>query len=479
LSGVLQQEKRMADIAIIGGGAAGACVFGELLRREIARVHWVTGAHAVPGRGVAYSTACDHHLLNVRAGGMGLLPGADGAFLQFAMERMDGVSGSDFLPRGLFGDFIEAQVRECTDTALARGQQVEIHGEDAVQLEPLSGGGYAVRLARGALVKADAVVLAMGALTPRPLKTVSREALVSGAYVLDPWHMASPEQPPRRVLVIGTGLTAVDTLLSASSRWPEAELVALSRHGCFPFEHTVQPLPPYRGQTALDAALLASDSPLAMLRHVRRAIAASPAADWRSIVDGMRPLNARLWRRMDMARRRQFMRHLRWLWEAARHRLAPASAQAIARLRQDGRLQVHAARVLKVDGHGPLEVTVRDRASQRVHALAADRVVQATGLDTAVAYTEHALLSRLLRDGLAVADALQLGVAAHPGGQLLNARGEPQAGLYAIGSLLRGNLWECSAMPEIRAAAQQLAMRLAATGSMEGQVELRALEGQR
>ena len=31
----------------------------------------------------------------------------------------------------------------------------------------------------------------------------------------------------------------------------------------------------------------------------------------------------------------------------------------------------------------------------------------------------------------------------------------------AIGALLRGNLWECSAMAEIRVAAQQLARRLA------------------
>lgn len=467
----------MADIAIIGGGAAGACVFGELLRREGSRVHWVTGDCAVPGLGVAYATSNDHHLLNVRAAGMGLFSGADGAFLQFAQARMDGASGSDFLPRRLFGEFIEAQVRECTDKALQRGRQFEIHGDDAVRLEPLLGGGYAVRLARGALVKADAVVLAMGALSPRPLKTVSREALLSGAYVLDPWRMASPAQSPERVLVIGTGLTAVDTLLAAASRWPEAELVALSRHGCFPFEHTPQPLPLYRGQAALDAALLASDRPLALLRHVRQAIAASPQVDWRSVLDGMRPLNPRLWRRMDMARRRQFLRHLRWLWEAARHRLAPASAQAIAQLREQGRLQVHAARVLKVDGHGPLEVTVRDRATQRVHTLGADRVVQATGLDTAVAYTEHTLLSRLLRDGLAMPDALQLGVAAHPGGQLLNARGEPQVGLYAIGSLLRGNLWECSAIPEIRAAAHQLATRLAASGNVE--LDTRPLELQR
>jgi uncharacterized NAD(P)/FAD-binding protein YdhS len=132
---------------------------------------------------------------------------------------------------------------------------------------------------------------------------------------------------------------------------------------------------------------------------------------------------------------------------------------------------VHAARVLEVSGHGPLQVHVRHRATQQPEALSADLVIQATGLDTAVAYTEHALLSRLLRDGLAMPDPLQLGVAAHPDGQLLNARGELQVGLYAIGALLRGNLWECSAMAEIRVAAQQLARRLATAD--EGQARIR------
>jgi uncharacterized NAD(P)/FAD-binding protein YdhS len=92
--------------------------------------------------------------------------------------------------------------------------------------------------------------------------------------------------------------------------------------------------------------------------------------------------------------------------------------------------------------------------------LQADLVVQATGLDTAVAFTEHALLSQLIQDGLAMADPLQLGISACPDGRLINKHGDVQPGLYAIGSLLRGNLWECTAMPEIRAAAHALAATL-------------------
>jgi uncharacterized NAD(P)/FAD-binding protein YdhS len=140
--------------------------------------------------------------------------------------------------------------------------------------------------------------------------------------------------------------------------------------------------------------------------------------------------------------------------------MAPATGEAIYQLQEEGRLQVLAARVLDVDGTTPLQVTLRERATQLVSVLEADLVIQATGLDTAVAYGAHDLLSQLLRDGLATADPLQLGVLAQADGQLVHADGRSQRGMYAIGSLLRGNLWECTAMPEIRAAAHRLAVHL-------------------
>jgi uncharacterized NAD(P)/FAD-binding protein YdhS len=260
--------------------------------------------------------------------------------------------------------------------------------------------------------------------------------------------------------VIGTGLTAVDTLISASIRWPDTELVAVSRHGLLPFVHPLLPIDAFSQQAELNARLMACDGPAAAFAEIRRVFRQHQNIDWRSVIDGMRPINALLWQRFTERQRRQFLRHVRWIWESSRHRLAPEPAGIIQQLRDEGRLHVHAARVLGVDSDEMLDVTVRSRATQRVTTLQSDVVVQATGLDTAVAFTEHALLSGLLKDGLASADPLQLGVLAESDGRLVNARGELQPGLYAIGSLLRGNLWECTAMPEIRSAADALANRL-------------------
>jgi uncharacterized NAD(P)/FAD-binding protein YdhS len=381
-------------------------------------------------------------------------------FIQHASRKLGQVKGTDFLPRRMFGDFIQAQVGARIDAARRAGRSFRIHPESAREIVSRGEGGYAVRVGADRWLEVGHVVLAVGALAQRPLRTVSTTALASGAYELDPWRLDRHAQAPRRVLVIGTGLTAVDTLLSAAVRWPHAELVAVSRHGLLPFTHSPLPLAPYARQEELNRALLESDGAADMLRAVRRAVNDADGADWRSVIDGMRPINAVLWQHLTHARRRQFLRHGRWIWEAARHRMAPATGEAIYQLQEEGRLQVLAARVLDVDGSAPLQVTLRERATQLVSALEADLVIQATGLDTAVAYGAHELLSQLLRDGLATADSLHLGVLAEPDGQLTDATGRRQRGLYAIGSLLRGNLWECTAMPEIRKAAHRLAVRL-------------------
>jgi uncharacterized NAD(P)/FAD-binding protein YdhS len=452
----------MTDIAIIGGGAAGAAVFGELLQRKRAcTIHWIVGASS-PGRGVAYSTDDDRHLLNVRADKMGLFLHQPYDFLEHASGELASVSGSDFLPRRLFGDFVQAQVAALIHSARQQGQSVEIHRASAIDITPAGDDRYSIALHDGRRIEVDGAVLALGALPPRALRCVTSEARESGAYKLDPWNLASDARNPRRVVVIGTGLTAVDTLLTVSTRWPNAQMVAVSRHGLLPSVHARDGFDPYPDQQTLNNDLLSTPSIPQIVRKIRRAIT-EHAGDWRSVVDGLRPINSLLWQGLTTRQRWQFLRHVRWVWEAGRHRVPPASHGAIEQLREEGRLAILAARVLRVEGSAPLRLTIRDRASQLNSILESDLVIQATGLDTACAYTEHPLISRLLENGMVVPDPLQLGIATEIDGQILSRDGRAQPGLYALGSLLRGGLWECTAMPEIRKAAHGVANRLTDT----------------
>ena len=73
---------------------------------------------------------------------------------------------------------------------------------------------------------------------------------------------------------------------------------------------------------------------------------------------------------------------------------------------------------------------------------------------------EQPLFHDLLRQGLARWDELHIGLDCKPSGALLNAVGATSHGLYAIGPLCKSALWECTAVPEIRAQAAALAATL-------------------
>lgn len=447
-------------VAIIGGGAAAAALLGELLQRPLPQplhLDWYTGGHA-PGRGVAYQTRSERHLLNVRAASMGMFASQPGGFLEYMQQHDPLVTGTDFLPRRRYSEYLESE--------LARTLQLGKSNGHAVQILPLTVEALVPQLNQVTVVHdggsrpVDAAVLAVGALPAQPLAGVSAEALASRRYVVDPWNLLNRieqiERVPAEVVLIGLGLTAVDVLLELSARWPRTRFVAVSRHGLLPEVHQeTVPAP------TDDGAMLAGDMRDApevrrWLRLVRAAIGAGK--DWRTVIDGLRPHTTTLWRELPAPQRRRFLRHASSAWQRVRHRMPSPVHAAIASLEKSGRLQRRRGRLQSLDVVGDaLLLTLRHRGA--LDTLNADLVIQTVGLDTDIEHTRHALLRQLLVDQHVLADPHGLGVMATTDGRLHHADGH-WPNLFAIGSLMRGTLWECTAMPEIRQHACRLANQL-------------------
>ncbi|TLY49806.1 MAG: pyridine nucleotide-disulfide oxidoreductase, partial [Gammaproteobacteria bacterium] len=178
-----------------------------------------------------------HHLLNVRAAGMGLFADDIGAFIAHAHRQGLPVRGGDFVPRAWFGDYVEAMLAREIEAARGRGCALEVLSVEAVSVRGDDASGYVVLTDAGDTIEADGVILAIGALPPEPLAVVSARARASAAYAADPWHWPRPAAAPDRVVVLGTGLTAVDVLQSAAREWPNAQVTAISRHGRLPQAH--------------------------------------------------------------------------------------------------------------------------------------------------------------------------------------------------------------------------------------------------
>ncbi len=335
----LASQARERVVAIVGAGASGTLVAVNLLRLANVRVILIDPTEH--GRGIAYATRDEKHLLNVPACGMSGLADDPDDLLVWCAERGMNVGRRDFLPRGLYGDYLRALLARF-DRA-GRVQLLRARVENVV--EPPFHGGVRITLGDGSELSADAAVLAVGNAAPSPVRAVSE--LGSAEIVQDPW---SPGELARlrdakRVVIVGAGLSAVDVATSLASQDPDVRICAVSRHGRLPLAHAPQCGAPRELHL----------TPGAPLCEITRAVAAGlerePAA-WREVIDSMRPVTPALWQGLSVADRERFESDLRWWWDIHRHRLAPRAASRLADLVGGGRLEVLTGSVLAV-GAGP------------------------------------------------------------------------------------------------------------------------------
>lgn len=449
-------------IAIVGGGAAGAALLTGLLSRSAQPpllLDWYTGA-GTPARGIAYGGTSARRLLNVRAASMSLSADQPRGFLDFVQRGQPDIAGTDFLPRSRYGDYLECEVARALQQGRAHGHEVNIIPHSAAALIPER---QRITVLQGEISRVvDAAVLALGALPPRALAGVSEQALASGRYVVDPWPLLArtdgTDTAPRHVLVIGLGLTAVDVLLELSARWPDTHFTALSRHGVLPTTHLHSVTAPDGDGAEWIASMLDAPKIHAWLRLVREATA---RGEWHTIIDSLRPHTVALWQALPDVERTRFMRHARWAWERVRHRMPPQVAEAMAAIERTGQVQRACGRVLAVDLVADA-LQVRTSHAGVARTLHADLVIQSTGLETNVQHTAHPLVRQLLSNAHVEPDPLGLGLSTDRDGHLRHA-GESWPHLFALGSLLRGTLWESTAMPEIRLQARHVADQLLAS----------------
>jgi len=450
-------------VAIIGGGAAAATLLSELLERKPSQplhLDWYTGGGTL-ARGVAYGTASDRHLLNVRAASMSMFAGKPSGFLDFLQREDPAIAGTDFMPRRRYGDYLEAEVARALARGKANGHDVNVIPFAVEAVVPERDGVTVIHGEESR--RFDATVLALGSLPAQPLSGVSAKALESGRYVVDPWALmasADTQPAPRKVVLIGLGLTAVDVLLELSARWPLADFTAISRHGLLPEAHLHAAAAPAGDSGELIESMRESPDVRHWVRLLREALAHE--RDWRAVLDSLRPHTPGLWRELDHEQRRRFMRHARWAWERARHRMPPQVGKSIAALEGEGRLHRLRGRMKSVALVGDiLQLQLASVPDGKPQTLDADLVIQTTGMNNDIRRTGHALVSQLLTNGHIAADPLGLGMQAAPDGRL--ARGSDHwPNLFAMGSMLRGTLWESTAMPEIRQQARSLADQLLA-----------------
>jgi uncharacterized NAD(P)/FAD-binding protein YdhS len=450
-------------IAIVGGGFSGVMTAVNLARLSTRPLQvTVINGRRPAGRGVAYGTRRPEHLLNVAARNMSAFRDEPDHFLRWLRTRSDFDTVPEielrerFIPRMVYGDYLRSIMHHHLQSPGGMTPvATEFVAGEVLDIEP-AGDSSVVRLTDSTAVEADRVVLATGNEPPAALP--GSEALAGHpAWVGDPWQPLEQRLPGQAgsIVVLGTGLTTVDVIISLRALGWMGSIHAISRHGWFPHSHFRGIEYPDFPPAGTDLADLGLENLVKLVQH-HCALLHERNANPAIIVDKMRPHTQRIWGKFTREERLAFAQRYAARWNIFRHRIAPDIHAQITSSQLTGQLQIHASGIERVEqSNGRIVVHLANGESQT-----GDLVINATGPATKLTASRSLLLQNLLQRGLVAPDDTDIGLRVDPDHTVTSRDGERSRLLLALGPLLRGTLWETIAVPELRAQARRVAETL-------------------
>jgi len=444
------------DVAVVGSGFSAISLVTNLLQLLPAGTSIaIVGDDASFGRGTAYRTELHLHRLNVPAARMSAFADRPDDFLNWLKSRGRDVDGSGFASRNDYGLYLRD-----TLAALLRDQRQRIR-VDFVKAKAMScaaseNGCVAFRLNDGTSLRSARAILCLGVGTAS-LPRLTREADIAllRRVVRNPWRLnwLSKVQPDDTICILGSGLTMIDQVLSLRNMGHHGKIHVVSRRGLVPHGHSTSPVTPVDPTLDLDRSEISQ-----LLAALRRRVKAG--AEWRAVMDGLRPHTQKLWQSLDQPKRARFLRHALAWWNIHRHRVAPQVHDVFEGLLNEGVVEVHAGFVQSIarEKQGPL-LTYRKRGGTDEVVLPFDWLVNCTGMERA-GIAHSPLLQQMVTDKMIDTDPLGLGIKVDAQSQVLTGDGHVHPHLFAVGALTAGQFWEITAVPDIRVQTRKVAEKI-------------------
>jgi len=453
--------RRMAALVIVGGGYSGVAAGVQLARATRNAVPiTIVEPRAELGRGLAYATLDPDHRLNGPLDNHLVDPGTPDELVRWCEARgvfrddreIRGSNGALYLRRGDFGAHV-GDVARATPC-------IRHHRASATKMRDTPD-GFEV-LAGDDWLGADIVIIATGNGTsslPRTFAAVATHAgLIANPFDSDRTRTIPAEA---RVLLVGSGLTALDVASTLIRRNHRGRITALSRHGVRP-RPPRDPLPEGSTSGLMDridgempayvAAVLARHGGArALSRALRRRIeeAGKRGDPWQPAFDELRNSVWRFWPHLALVEKRRFLRHLRTWYDAHRFRTPPQNASMAHAAERDGRLVHRAGRIRDARSvEGGIAVRWTDHSGVEADERF-DVVINCTGLDPSCGAATNPFLADLLAQGRIVVDGTGFGFAVDALCRPIGSDGAPAKGLRMIGPPTAGTFGDPLGVPFI------------------------------
>ncbi len=458
----------MKSIGIIGVGFSGTMLAVHLIHKskEAFKICLIDKSDSL-NLGVAYKPNSKSQILNVIASKMSAFPDKPDHFLDWTMrgnefkEKDKNLIANSFLSRQLYGEYLKEVWAEAAEIAKHKNISVELIDGHVVDLE-INHQTITLTLDSEKKIAVGKCVIASGNHEPGNLKIKNPSFYSSKKYFRNPWlpEVISLPDSGEPILIIGSGLTMVDTVLGLTEQGFKGEIYSISPNGLdiLPHRHIGQK---YSGLTdELPETISLYDMVKLVHKHIKLVSEYGFSAE--PVIDSIRPCTARIWRNFSKSEKALFVSRLKHLWNVGRHRIPLHIFSKIQQLKEDGKLHCISGKIINfIETEKCCKVEYLDNRDDCIKTIEASRIINCTGPETDLMNVENSFLKNCLLNGIVSQDKLKLGIRTNiETFEVKNSKNETQNNLFTIGSNLRGEFWESIAVNELRSQAERLAEKL-------------------
>lgn len=492
-------------ICLIGGGATGTVVLHQLVEELAANPphHHVDiliiEKNGAVGPGLAYSTPSNSHILNMSAGTMSAKPGYPDDFVNWAnlnktqwctSYASEEIRPTDFPPRWVYGKYLDHLVKQSMELAVRCNIKVEVVADEVTGLSEVNN-RLSIELQNRRSFLCDYAVLCLG----NQASTFAEELEGYSGYFHSSWPASNftsaiPSDEP--VVILGSGLTAIDTLFSLLDQQHCGQVTFVSRTGLLPkvqapaAKHTPtfltvenlllgkhplclrqvmelfkQEILSVEGENFdFEAEIHPNGTALEIMRRDLSRAKQARGIRYQAVLYATADYIGKIWNLLPPHEQHLFDVAYSSLWKVFRHPTPIVNAERIIGALEEGQLQVFGGVKCVIPSSDKSHFIVNldtnhARNDLRTSEIHTRYVINATGQTFNLNKLSNPLIQSMMKKRL---------LASHPSGgiavdyytgRVINATGKKMNHVYAIGPLTRGVHFYTNALSEnVKCAAQ-------------------------